>query len=91
MDLWRFFICRCPFHEWSLSAYTDTGFRTSTVRVEGLYEPFLQNFISLLKGGNVDYTLAGPVEAVRVHLAARIALEKGKRGVAGQSARRHRF
>jgi hypothetical protein len=66
-----------PFHEWSLSAYTDQGLRTTTVSVDGLYEPFLQNFISLLKGGEVDYTLAGPVEAVRVHLAARISLEKG--------------
>jgi hypothetical protein len=66
-----------PFHEWSLSAYTDKGVRSTTVAVEGLYEPFLHNFIALVKGENVDYTLAGPVEAVRVHLAARIALEKG--------------
>jgi hypothetical protein len=66
-----------PFHEWSLGVYTDKGLRSSTVAVEGLYEPFLHNFVTLLQGGNVDYTLAGPVEAVRVHLAARIALEKG--------------
>jgi predicted dehydrogenase len=66
-----------PFHEWSLCAYTDQGLRTTTVSVDGLYEPFLQNFISLLKGGRVDYTLAGPVEAVRVHLAAKLSLEKG--------------
>ena len=66
-----------PFHEWSLSAYTDQGLRTATVSIKRLYEPFLQNFISLLKGGEVDYTLAGPVEAVRVHIAAQIALEKG--------------
>ncbi len=65
------------FHEWSLCAYTDQGLRTATVSVDGLYEPFLQNFITLLKGGEVDYTLAGPVEAVRVHLAAKISLEKG--------------
>jgi hypothetical protein len=65
-----------PFHEWSLSAYTDTGLHNTTVSVDGLYEPFLQNFVSLLKGKEVDYTLAGPVEAVRVHLAAKIALEK---------------
>lgn len=66
-----------PFHEWSLNAYTDQGLRTTTVSVDGLYEPFLQNFITLLKGGTVDYTLAGSVEAVRVHLAAKLALEKG--------------
>jgi hypothetical protein len=66
-----------PFHEWSLGVYTDKGIRSSTVAVEGLYEPFLHNFVSLLKGETVDYSLAGPVEAVRVHLAAKIALEKG--------------
>ena len=66
-----------PFHEWSLSAYTDQGLRTATVSIEGSYEPFLQNFISLLKGGDVDYSLEGPVEAVRVHIAAKIALERG--------------
>ena len=66
-----------PFHEWSLCAYTGQGLRTTTVSVDGLYEPFLQNFITLLKGGRVDYTLAGPVEAVRVHLAAKLSLEKG--------------
>jgi hypothetical protein len=65
------------FHEWSLSAYTDKGLRTATVAVDGLYEPFLKNFITLLKGGDVDYALAGPVEAVRVHIAAKISLEKG--------------
>ena len=66
------------FYEWSLSAYTDQGLRAAKVSVDGLYEPFLQNFITLLKGGEVDYALAGPVEAVRVHLAAKIALEKGR-------------
>jgi hypothetical protein len=57
---------------------TETGIHTTKVSVEGLYEPFLQNFVTLLKGGEVDYTLAGPVEAVRVHLAARMALDTGK-------------
>jgi hypothetical protein len=66
-----------PFHEWSLSAHTDQGMRTTTVSVDGLYEPFLQNFVSLLKGEKVDYSLEGPVEAVRVHIAANISLESG--------------
>jgi hypothetical protein len=51
--------------------------RTATVSIEGLYEPFLQNFLSLLKGGEVDYSLQGPVEAVRVHIAANLSLETG--------------
>jgi hypothetical protein len=66
-----------PFHEWTLSAYTGQGLRTTTVSIEGLYEPFLRNFISLVKGEDVDYALEGPVEAVRVHIAANISLESG--------------
>jgi hypothetical protein len=66
-----------PFHEWSLNAFTKEGLRATTVSTRTLYEPFLRNFVALLKGERVDYSLAGPVEAVRVHLAARIALEKG--------------
>lgn len=66
-----------PHHEWSLGAFTSQGLRSTTVAIEGLYEPFLHNFIALIKGEHVDYTLAGPVEAVRLHLAARIALSKG--------------
>ena len=66
-----------PYHEWSLNAFTAQGLRSSTVAIEGLYEPFLHNFIALVKGEPVDYTLAAPVEAVRVHIAARAALAKG--------------
>jgi predicted dehydrogenase len=67
-----------PAQEWSLSVFTGQGLHTTTVNIDGLYEPFLQNFIGLLKGGKVDYSLAGPVEAVRIHLAASIALKTGK-------------
>jgi hypothetical protein len=42
-----------------------------------LYRSGFQNYISLLKGGEVDYSLEGPVEAVRVHIAANISLESG--------------
>lgn len=66
-----------PFHEWTLTAYTDRGMRTATVNVGGLYEPFLRKFVTLLKGGSVEYSLAGPLEAVRLHIAARACLERG--------------
>ncbi len=66
-----------PFHEWTLGAYTDRGLRTAAVSIDGLYEPFLRNFVTLLNGGRVEYSLAGPVEAVRFHLAARICMERG--------------
>lgn len=66
-----------PFHEWTLSAFTTGGLRTATVSVDGLYEPFLRNFVGLLEGKPVDYSLQGPVEAVRVQIAAKISIEKG--------------
>ena len=65
------------FHEWSLCAYTTSGLRTAIVNTERLYEPFLRNFVTLLCGGSVGFDLAAPLEAVRVHIAAKIALEKG--------------
>jgi predicted dehydrogenase len=65
------------FHEWSLCAYTSSGLRTAIVNTERLYEPFLRNFVTMLGGGNVGFELAAPLEAVRVHIAAKIALEKG--------------
>ncbi len=70
-----------PFHEWSLCVFTDTGSRMVTVNADTLYEPFLRNFIALIKGEQVDYSLTGPVEAVRIHIAARIARERGARVV----------
>jgi predicted dehydrogenase len=65
------------FHEWSLCAYAASGLRTAIVNTERLYEPFLRNFITLLSGEGIGFDLAGPLEAVRVHIAAKIALEKG--------------
>ena len=67
-----------PFYEWSLSAFTDQGLHSTTVSPENLYEPFLKNFIALINGTTVEYALKGPVEAVRLHLAARIAIERGE-------------
>jgi predicted dehydrogenase len=67
------------FHEWSLGAYTSGGLRTAIVSTDGLYEPFLRTFVALVSGGSVEYGLAGPLEAVRVHIAANIALKKETR------------
>jgi len=66
------------YHEWSLSAYTAHGMHATTVNPDTLYEPFLKKYISLLQGNPGDYSLAGPVEAVRVHIAANLAREQGK-------------
>ncbi len=65
------------YNEWSLTANTTAGFRAAVVSAEGLYEPFLESFVrSAGTGSDVD-EIAGPLEAVRVHLAAKIALKSG--------------
>jgi hypothetical protein len=61
------------FYEWSLAVHTDQGLRTATVNPDALYRPFLRTFVALLRGEPADYSLEGPVEAVRVHIAAQIA------------------
>jgi len=66
-----------PYHEWSIAAYTDRGLRHTTVSVENLYRPFLEQFVAVLRGEVRGDLLSGPVEAVRIHLAASIALETG--------------
>jgi predicted dehydrogenase len=65
-------------YEWSLAASTDRGLRTAVVNPDTLYAPFLRTFIALLRGGDPGYALAGPVEAVRVHLAAEISRKTGQ-------------
>jgi Oxidoreductase family, NAD-binding Rossmann fold len=67
-----------PHHEWSLAVYTSEGTRFVTVGGERLYEPFLRHFIGLLRGEQVDYSLEGPIEAVRLHIAARLSIASGK-------------
>jgi hypothetical protein len=67
-----------PHHEWSLAAYTDRGVRHTTVDVENLYRPFLENFVALIQGKSPGDTLSGPVEAVRIHLAALLSRETGR-------------
>ncbi len=67
-----------PHHEWSLGLFTHDGARFVTVGVERLYEPFLRNFVGLLRGEQIDYSLEAPVEAVRLHIAGRLSLASGK-------------
>ena len=66
-----------PFHEWSLSVFTEAGMRTTTVSTDGLYEPFLKSFIAIVREQSPEFSLAGPVEAVRLHLAAQAARSSG--------------
>jgi hypothetical protein len=65
-------------YEWSLVASTDRGLRTTVVNPDTLYAPFLRAFIALLRGEDAGYALAGPVEAVRVHIAAEISQKSGR-------------
>jgi hypothetical protein len=67
------------YSEWSFCAFTDRGLQAVTINPDTLYEPFVRNFVTLAQGGNVEYSLAAPVEAVRVHIAARLAVDTGVR------------
>jgi predicted dehydrogenase len=66
-----------PRHQWWMAASTDEGLVTATVDPDRLYEPFLRNFIALLRNEPVEYSLTGPLEAVSVHIAADIARNTG--------------
>ncbi len=67
------------YYEWSLCVFTDRGVRAVTVNPDKLYEPYVRNFVTLVQGGDVEYSLAAPIEAVRVHIAARLAMDTGAR------------
>lgn len=66
-----------PHQEWSLSLYTATGLRTKVIDQSNVYEPFLRNFISLVKGDDISYSLEAPLEAVKIHIAAKLSRQHG--------------
>jgi hypothetical protein len=66
-----------PRYAWWLAASTDKDLITTTVNADRLYEPFLKNFIALLRGEPVAFALSDPLEAVLVHLAAERARGTG--------------
>jgi predicted dehydrogenase len=65
-----------PFHEWSVSLFTQSGLRSTAVDSSKLYEPFLTAFVDFVKRGN-GFTIDGPLEAVLIHLAAKRSREFG--------------
>lgn len=65
------------FHEWSISVYTDKGVRSTVIDPAALYEPFLKRYVDVLQGKTIDFSLDGPIEAVRLHIAAHLARQRG--------------
>lgn len=66
-----------PFHEWSMCLYTATGMHTMRVDPTRLYEPFLQNFVELAKGNAISFAVEAPLEAVKIHIAAKLSRQHG--------------
>lgn len=57
--------------------YTETGMHTMRVDPTRLYERYLQNFVELVKGSDVPFTLEAPLEAVKIHIAAKLSRQHG--------------
>ena len=66
-----------PFYEWTLNLYTTTGLHAMKVDAARLYEPFLHNFVELIKGNAVQHSIEDPLEAVKIHIAAKLSRQHG--------------
>jgi hypothetical protein len=59
-----------PYHEWSFSLYTGTGLQARRIDSTKIYPPFLRQFLKVVQGERVPFSLADSLEAVRIHIAA---------------------
>jgi len=66
-----------PYPEWSMCLYTTTGLHSMKVDPTRLYEPFLHAFIEHVKGNEVPFSLEAPLEAVKIHIAAKLSRQHG--------------
>ena len=62
-----------PFHEWSVCLYSSTGMHTMRVDPSRIYEFFLQHFIDMVNGKDATFSLEAPLEAVKIHIAAKLS------------------
>lgn len=66
------------FHEWSASVYSPSGLITTKIDATKLYAPFLSSFISFVKG-KTEFRISDPLEAVQIHIAAKLSRCNGGR------------
>lgn len=66
-----------PFHEWSMCLYTTTGIHCMKIDPSRLYEAYLHNYIELIKGNEIPFSLEAPLEAVKIHIAAKLSRQHG--------------
>ena len=66
-----------PFHEWSMCLYSATGMHTVRIDPSHMYEAFLQHFIDMVNGKEIPFTLEAPLEAVKIHIAAKLSRQHG--------------
>ncbi|MFH0991668.1 MAG: Gfo/Idh/MocA family oxidoreductase [bacterium] len=65
------------FHEWSLSLYTVTGIHTLKLDPVSPYDTFLLHFVEMIKGNTIPFALEAPLEAVKIHIAAKLSRQHG--------------
>ena len=66
-----------PFQEWSMCLFSSTGMHTMRVDPTRMYEPFLQHFIDIVNGNQSTFSLEAPLEAVKIHIAAKLSRQHG--------------
>jgi predicted dehydrogenase len=66
-----------PYHEWTLNLYTTSGLHAMKVDAARLYEPFLHHFVEMIKGNPIPFTMEAPLEAVKIHIAAKLSRQHG--------------
>lgn len=65
------------YHEWSLAVYTATGTYSTKIDSTGLYPPFLHNFLRIVRGEDIGFSLTDALEAVKILIAAKRARQYG--------------
>jgi hypothetical protein len=66
-----------PFPEWSMCLFSSTGMHTMRVDPTRMYEPYLQHFIDIVNGKETSFSLEAPLEAVKIHIAAKLSRQHG--------------
>jgi hypothetical protein len=59
-----------PYHEWSFSLNTETGLQVRKIDSTRIYPPFLRQFLRVVRGERVSFSLADSLEAVKIQIAA---------------------
>ena len=59
--------------------YSSSGMHTMRIDPSRLYETFLQNFVDIINQKETGFVLEAPLEAVKIHIAAKLSRQHGGR------------